>query len=64
MRASAACPGAVELPYIEGSAPTEWSACGEPAADGSFAQPNSPGSGADSSSNEESLLNWINKIIP
>ena len=63
-RATSACPGAVELPYIEGSAPVEWSGCGESESDGLFERPNSPGSGADSSSNEESLLDWINKIIP
>ncbi|MEW5837761.1 MAG: penicillin-binding protein 1B [Pseudomonadota bacterium] len=64
MRANAACPGAVELPYIEGSAPQEWSACGEVMPHDDVQMPAHPGAGADSSSNEESLLDWINKIVP
>jgi hypothetical protein len=61
-RATAACPGAVELPYIEGSAPVEWSGCGESVPNG-FLEPSGSG-GNDASSNEESLIDWINKILP
>lgn len=61
-RAAGSCPGAVELPYIEGSAPTEWSGCGDQGGAESSARPS--GRGADSSSNEESLLDWINKVLP
>ena len=64
-RATAACPGAVELPYIEGSAPSEWSGCGETVPNG-FLDPdgNARARENDSGSNEESLVDWLNKILP
>jgi penicillin-binding protein 1B len=63
LRAAAGCPGAVELPYIEGSAPVEWSGCGDTAPNGLLNLSGKAG-GADSSSNEESLVDWLNKILP
>ena len=64
-RTTAACPGAVELPYIEGSAPVEWSGCGESSPNGFLdAEGRAGARGADSSSNEESLVDWLNKILP
>lgn len=63
-RATAACPGAVDLPYIEGSAPVEWSGCGELVPDGFLEPQGGSGAGADAGSNEESLVDWLNKLIP
>ena len=49
LRATPECPGMVELPYIEGTAPVEWSGCGQsPFGQGVF---------------EESPLNWINNLF-
>ncbi len=45
--AAPGCPGMVELPYIEGTAPRDFSGCGD--------APLLP-------SNEESLLDWLNRL--
>ena len=63
-RATTACPGALDLPYIEGSAPAEWSGCGEAVPNGFIDLPGSARPDADSGSNEESLVDWLNKILP
>ncbi|MEF3192874.1 MAG: penicillin-binding protein 1B [Halothiobacillaceae bacterium] len=43
------CPGAVVLPYIEGTAPREMSGCGE--------------APIDQGSDEESLIHWFNQLL-
>jgi len=43
------CPGVVELPYIEGTAPREMSGCGE--------------APIDQGSHEESLIHWFNQLL-
>ncbi len=44
------CPGMVQLPYVEGAAPRDVSGCGDAPMDGG--------------SNEESLIDWFNRLIP
>ncbi|MEW6444874.1 MAG: penicillin-binding protein 1B [Pseudomonadota bacterium] len=46
--AAPGCPGAVNLPYIQGAAPQEFSGCGD--------------APVDAGSNEESLLDWLNRL--
>lgn len=49
MLAPPGCPGMVELPYIEGLAPREVSGCGD--------------APVDRGSNEESLIDWFNRLV-